>query len=157
MLEAMTSAARFVGEDPDDRARAGQGDDPNEPTWTIADIAGEFGVTHRTLRHYEQIGLISPKRSGTQRVFRRRDRTRLNLILRGKRVGFTLEEARRIVDMYDDLPGEAGQLRYLLEQISDRRADLDRRRRDLDESLTELDDLEQRCIADLDHLNRGHG
>ncbi len=121
-------------------------------TWSIAEIAERFGVTHRTLRHYEEIGLISPERRGTQRVFHRRDRTRLNLILRGRRLGFTLDEARRIVDMYDDRPGEAGQLRYLLSQITDRRADLERRRRDIEDSLAELDELERRCTEDLNTL-----
>ena len=84
----------------------------------------EFGVTHRTVRHYEDLGLISPERRGTTRVYHRRDRTRLNLILRGKRLGFPLEEIRTIIDMYDEQPGEAGQLDYLLGQIDDRRAEL---------------------------------
>ena len=79
-------------------------------TWTIAEVAEQFGVTHRTVRHYEDLGLISPERRGTTRVYHRRDRTRLNLILRGKRLGFPLEEIRTIIDMYDEQPGEAGQL-----------------------------------------------
>src|SRR6478736_7421436 len=99
-------------------------------TWSIAQVAEEFGVTHRTVRHYEELGLISPERRGTQRVYHRRDRTRLNLILRGKRLGFPLEEIRKIVDMYDEQPGEAGQLTYLLDQIGDRRLELERRRKD---------------------------
>src|SRR5690348_5677593 len=83
-------------------------------TWTIAEVAEQFGITHRTVRHYEDLGLISPERRGTTRVYHRRDRTRLNLILRGKRLGFPLEEIRTIIDMYDEQPGEAGQLTYLL-------------------------------------------
>ena len=82
------------------------GDEPR----TIAEVAEEFGVTHRTLRHYESLGLLSPERRGTQRIFHRRDRVRLDLVLRGRRLGFPLEEIRRIVDMYDDHPGERGQL-----------------------------------------------
>ena len=70
-------------------------------TWSIAQVAAEFGVTHRTVRHYEDLGLISPERHGTRRVFHRRDRTRLALILRGKRLGFPLEEIRTIIDLYD--------------------------------------------------------
>jgi transcriptional regulator, MerR family len=70
-------------------------------TWTIAAIAEEFGVTHRTVRHYEDLGLITPERRGTQRIYHRRDRTRLSLILRGKRLGFPLEEIRTIIDLYD--------------------------------------------------------
>jgi DNA-binding transcriptional MerR regulator len=112
-------------------------------------VAEQFGITHRTVRHYEDLGLISPERRGTTRVYHRRDRTRLNLILRGKRLGFPLEEIRTIIDMYDEQPGEAGQLTYLLGQIGDRRAELERRRQDIEDSLTELADLERRCEADL--------
>ena len=123
-------------------------------TWTIAQVADEFGVTHRAVRHYEELGLISPERRGTVRVYRRRDRTRLNLILRGKRLGFVLEEIRTIINLYDEPRGQASQLRYVLNQINDRRADLERRRRDIVEALKELDDFEQRCQDDL--LARGH-
>ncbi len=122
---------------------------PAGRTWTIAEVAEQFGVTHRTVRHYEDLGLISPERRGTTRVYHRRDRTRLNLILRGKRLGFPLEEIRTIIDMYDEQPGEAGQLTYLLGQIGDRRAELERRRQDIEDSLAELADLERRCAADL--------
>src|SRR5215207_10961371 len=118
-------------------------------TWSIREVAEDFGVTHRTVRHYEELGLIAPERRGTARVYHRRDRVRLALILRGKRLGFPLEEIRTIIDMYDEQPGEAGQLRYLLAQIGDRRADLEARRRDLEESLRELDELERRCREDL--------
>ncbi|WP_426562543.1 MerR family transcriptional regulator [Angustibacter sp. McL0619] len=121
-------------------------------TWTIAQIAEEFGITHRTVRYYEDVGLVSPERRGTVRVFHPRDRIRLQLVLRGKRLGFPLEEIRTIVDMYDQQPGEAGQLRYLLGQIGDRRAELDERRRDVEAALAELDDLERRCQDDLGAL-----
>lgn len=117
--------------------------------WTIAQIADDFGVTHRTVRHYEDLGLLAPERRGTQRVYRRRDRTRLSLILRGKRLGFPLEEIRTIVDMYDEAQGPTSQLTYVLEQIDDRRADLQRRLADLQESMRELDALEQRCREEL--------
>jgi DNA-binding transcriptional MerR regulator len=119
------------------------------PTWTIAQIADEFGVTHRTVRHYEDLGLISPERRGTTRVFHRRDRTRLNLILRGKRLGFPLEEIRTIIDLYDAPLGKRSQLEYVLAQIDDRRADLEQRRRDLEDAIAELDTFERRCRAEL--------
>ena len=121
-------------------------------TWSIAQIAEEFGITHRTVRYYEDMGLITPERRGTLRVFHPRDRTRLRLVLRGKRLGFPLDEIRTIVDMYDQQPGELGQLSYLLDQIEDRRGDLWSRRRDIDAALAELDDLERRCRADLARL-----
>lgn len=72
-----------------------------EKTWTIAQVSDDFDVTHRTVRHYEDLGLLTPERRGTQRVYRRRDRTRLALILRGKRLGFPLEQIRTIIDLYD--------------------------------------------------------
>jgi DNA-binding transcriptional MerR regulator len=126
--------------------------DLNEQTWTIAELAREFGVTHRTIRHYEDVGLIDPERRGTTRVFHNRDRIRLALVLRGKRLGFSLDEIATIVNMYDEQPGEAGQLRYLLAQIDVRRAELEQRRRDIDETLAELDRVEARCRQDLDQL-----
>ena len=121
-------------------------------TWTIAQIAQEFGVTHRTVRHYEELGLISPERRGTTRIYRPRDRTRLNLILRGKRLGFPLEQIRTIIDLYDAPRGKASQLEYCLAQIDDRRADLEQRRRHIEDALHELDTFADRCRADLDRL-----
>lgn len=126
-------------------------------TWTIADLADEHGVTHRTIRHYEDRGLLSPERRGTVRVFRNRDRIRLALILRGRRLGFSLDEIATIVDMYDEQPGEAGQLHYLIEQIEGRRRELEQRRRDIEETLAELDEVERRCHADLAQLARVPG
>jgi DNA-binding transcriptional MerR regulator len=121
-------------------------------TWTIRDIADEFEVTHRTVRHYEDLGLITPERRGTARVYHRRDRTRLALILRGKRLGFPLEEIRTIIDLYDRPRGKASQLEYVLGQIDERRRDLEQRRRDLEDALTELGEFERRCREDLARL-----
>jgi DNA-binding transcriptional MerR regulator len=117
----------------------------SDRTWTIAELAEEFAVTHRTIRFYEDRGLVTPQRIGTRRVYHARDRVRLALILRGKRLGFDLAEIARIVDMYDQEPGEEGQLRYLLEQIERRRAELEQRRRDIEVTLAELDAVERRC------------
>lgn len=121
-------------------------------TWTIAQVAQEFGITHRTVRHYEELGLISPERRGTTRVYHRRDRTRLGLIRRGRRLGFPLEEIRTIIDLYDVPRGRRSQLEYVLGQIDERRADLEQRRRDLDAALAELTEFERRCRTDLDRL-----
>ncbi|PPK97746.1 DNA-binding transcriptional MerR regulator [Kineococcus xinjiangensis] len=126
--------------------------EPPGGTHTIAQVAEEFGITLRTIRWYEDQGLISPERRGQQRLFRPRDRVRLALVLRGKRLGFSLEEIRTILDMYDAEPGETGQLRYLLEQIHRRRAELLQRQRDLQQTLAEFDELEQRCRDDLGRL-----
>ena len=124
-------------------------------TWTIREIAQDFAVTLRTVRHYEALGLISPERRGTTRIYHRRDRTRLALVLRGKRLGFPLEEIATIIDLYDAPRGRASQLAYVLEQIDERRADLARRRRDLDDALAELDAFQRRCQQDLDRLEGG--
>jgi DNA-binding transcriptional MerR regulator len=121
----------------------------DEATWTITQLSADFGVTLRAIRHYEDLGLLAPERRGTARIFRQRDRVRLALILRGRRLGFSLDEIATIINMYDAEPGEAGQLRYLIEQIAVRRADLEQRRRDIEETLAELDDVERRCREDL--------
>ncbi len=125
------------------------------PTWTIAQVAREFNVTHRTVRHYEELGLLQPERRGIQRVFRPRDRTRLALILRGKRLGFPLEEIRTILDLFDAPRGRRAQLEYVLGQLDERRADLERRRRDIEDAIAELGDFERRCRADLARLDDG--
>ena len=124
-----------------------------EGTWSIAQIADEFGVTHRTVRHYEALGLIAPERRGTPRVYHRRDRTRLGLILRGRRLGFPLDQIRTIIDLYDVPRGRRSQLEYVLAQIGERRSDLEQRRRDLESALAELVDFERRCREDLEGLD----
>ena len=127
----------------------------DDPSWTISQLAEEFGVTLRTIRHYEDVGLLSPARRGTVRVFDTRQRIRLQLVLRGKRLGFSLPEIATIVNMYDEQPGEAGQLQYLLDQIEVRRAELEQMRRDIDQTMTELAHVERRCREDLAALETG--
>ncbi len=138
------------------RGRDRNGGVPRTPddaeTWTIAEMADNFGVTLRTVRHYEELGLISPERRGTARLFHARDRVRLELVLRGRRLGFSLDEIATIVNMYDAEPGEVGQLTYLIEQIDVRRRHLEQRRRDIDATLAELDEVERRCLDDLRRL-----
>jgi DNA-binding transcriptional MerR regulator len=146
-----TDAVRAPTATPAAQAAEGTAGD-RDRTWTIAQVADEFGVTHRTVRHYEELGLITPERRGTTRVYHRRDRTRLNLILRGKRLGFPLEEIRTIIDLYDVPRGRRSQLEYVLDQIDERRADLEQRRRDLDAALAELGEFERRCRSDLERL-----
>lgn len=121
-------------------------------TWSIAELAAEYDVTLRTIRFYEDRGLLTPERRGTARVYHPRDRVRLALILRGKRLGFSLDEIAKIVDMYDAEPGEEGQLVYLLDQITHRRTELEQRRRDIEETLQDLAEVETRCHADLKAL-----
>jgi DNA-binding transcriptional MerR regulator len=123
-------------------------------TWTISELAAEFETTLRTIRFYEDQGLLTPERVGTTRVFHDRDRVRLQLILRGKRLGFTLAEIAHVLSLYDETPGERGQLEFLIADIGKRRSTLLARRRDLDEALAELAALEERCRADLELLER---
>jgi DNA-binding transcriptional MerR regulator len=125
----------------------------DDPRWTISQLAEEFGVTLRTIRHYEDVGLLSPARRGTVRVFDTRQRIRLQLVLRGKRLGFSLPEIATIVNMYDEQPGEAGQLQYLLDQIEVRRVELEQMRRDIDQTMAELAHVERRCREDLAALD----
>lgn len=125
---------------------------PDPRTWTISELATEFDTTLRTIRFYEDKGLLAPERQGQTRIFHERDRVRLQLILRGKRLGFTLDETAHVIGLYDQTPGEQGQLEYLLHDLAVRRNVLHQRRADLDEALAELDALEERCRTDLDHL-----
>jgi DNA-binding transcriptional MerR regulator len=123
-----------------------------DETWGITQLADEYDVTLRTIRHYEALGLLTPERRGTTRVFHRRDRIRLELVLRGRRMGFSLDEIARIVNMYDEQPGEAGQLEYLLDQIEVRRDELARMRADIDQTERDLAQLERRCRESLGAL-----
>lgn len=114
-------------------------------TYTIGELAREFGITNRTIRYYEDEGLLSPIRVGVRRHYRRRDRTRLKLILRGKRLGFTLGEIRETFELYDQAHGESRQLRYYLSVLDEKHEQLLRQRQDLDEALAELRQSYEHC------------
>ncbi len=120
--------------------------------YTITELTREFGVTPRTLRFYEDEGMIHPLRDGRRRLYRPADRTLLKLILRGKRLGLPLADIREIIGMYREPPGEAGQLRLLIDKIADRRAELEQKRRDIDLTLSELDTVEAGCRGRLAQL-----
>ena len=113
--------------------------------FSIGVLAREFGVTTRTIRYYEDEGLLSPERRGQKRVYGPRERVRLRLILRGKRLGFSIAEIREILDMYQSEPGEAGQLRHLIGKIAERRAALERQRADIDQTMADMAEIEARC------------
>ena len=120
-------------------------------TWSITELAREFDVTTRTIRFYEDRGLLAPARRGGQRVYSRSDRTRLKLVLRGKRLGWPLEEIGEMIRLYD-VPGGAGerrQLERMLERIAGSRATLLRQREDIELALGEFDEIEERCRARL--------
>lgn len=115
--------------------------------YSIGELSREFGITTRTIRFYESKGLLSPLRSGQRRLYRRRDRTRLKLILRGKRLGFSLDEIKETFDLYDQAHGEAKQLRYYLSVLERKRGPLLRHRQDLEDALAELEESYRHCQA----------
>lgn len=107
-------------------------------TFSIGDLAREFGVSLRTLRFYEDKGLISPRREGTARIYSRRDRARLRLVLTGKRVGFSLAQIREMLALYDLRDGQVSQMRVALDRFNQQIAILDRQRRDIEQAIDEL-------------------
>ena len=122
---------------------------PDTTAYSISDLAQEFNLTTRAIRFYEDEGLLQPGRNGRRRVYSVRDRVRLKLILRGKRLGFSLSDVRDIIEMYDLDAGETGQLRYFLDQIRERREALEQQRSDIDLTLKELDEIESQCQGRL--------
>ena len=118
-------------------------------TYTISDLASEFDVTTRTIRFYEEKGFLKPEREGTRRIFRPSDRTKLRLILRGKRLGFSLDESAEIVLMYGSPRNNRKQLEKLVARIRIQRSGLERQQQDLEVMLTDLQDVEDKCMAAL--------
>jgi len=118
----------------------------------ISELTEEFGVTTRTLRFYEDRKLLSPFRRGRKRLYRPRDRIRLKLILRGKRLGLSLDEIAEIIDLYDGASGPQKQIDKLLERIDARRKALLVQRKDIDDALNELATVENRARAHLETL-----
>jgi DNA-binding transcriptional MerR regulator len=122
-------------------------------SWTVGELADELGITTRTLRFYEAEGLIAPARAGSARVYDHRDRARLRLILRGKRLGMSLAEIREIVGMYDGAASsERRQLETLLARLGEIGEDLRARQRDLARTLHEVDEVAARCRGRLTEL-----
>jgi len=113
--------------------------------YSISDLAREFAVTTRTIRHYEEQGLLSPKREGAVRVFSNRDRVRLKLALRGKRLGFPLNEIRELFQLYDLAKDEKGQLMEFLAKLEKRRATLEQQREDIAVMLNEITFFSGQC------------
>ena len=114
---------------------------PDRDSFSIGDLCGEFGVTPRALRFYEDEGLIAPERRGTQRVYSHRDRARLAWILRGKRVGFSLTAIREMIDLYDEGDGRRHQRAVAIERCQERIASLEAQRQDIDAAVAELEEF----------------
>ena len=118
---------------------------PREQTFPITELAREFDITPRAIRYYEDQGLISPERAGQSRVYTKRDRTRLKLTLRGRRLGLSLAEIRELIDMYDVGRDQRTQLSKFLAVLGRQRAALERQREDIEAVLEEIAALEQRA------------
>ncbi|EKF73071.1 transcriptional regulator [Alcanivorax hongdengensis A-11-3] len=121
-------------------------------TYSIGELAREFDVTTRTIRFYEDQGLVSPARRGQTRVYSPADRVTLKLILRGKRLGFSLAESKELIGMYQPSGDNRHQLLALQRKIQQRREQLEQQRRDIHALQQELDDAEQRCVEAMKDL-----
>jgi DNA-binding transcriptional MerR regulator len=126
-------------------------------TYSISDLASEFSVTNRTIRFYEEKGYLGPKRVGTRRVYSATDRTRLRLILRGKRLGLSLDETGELIRMYGSPGNNRKQLQKFVVLIGEKRADLERKRRDLEMLLSDLNDVEDKCLEALKEIVDAEG
>lgn len=114
-------------------------------TYTISELAREFDITPRAIRFYEDQGLIAPRREGSRRIYSPRDRTRLKLTLRGKRLGFSLQEIKEMVDMYESPQDTLPQLELFMSKLAQQRRLLEQQREDLEVTLTEISNFEQQC------------
>lgn len=123
-------------------------------TYSIGELAREFDVTTRTIRFYEDQGLVSPERQGQTRIYSPADRVTLKLILRGKRLGFSLAESRELIGMYQPQGDNRHQLQALQSKIQERREQLEQQLRDIHALQQELDDAEQRCVDAMNELEK---
>ncbi|WP_050467419.1 MerR family transcriptional regulator [Herbaspirillum chlorophenolicum] len=130
------------------------------PTYTISELAEEFGITPRAIRFYEDHGILNPKREGAggrNRVYPARERTRLKLTLRGKRLGFTLSEIKDLIDMYESPKDTEPQLQRFLGVLQQHRDKLERQREDLELTLAEIAAHEDECRALLEDESKRTG
>ncbi len=132
---------------------SGDSDRPTKQIFTIRDLAREFGVTARTLRFYEEKELLAPERQGQERLYSRRDRARLKLVLMGKRVGFSLEEIRSMLDLYDLGDGRVTQLKVSYARFNERVERLKQQRAEIDEAIEAM----QRASRSLAEMLKERG
>jgi DNA-binding transcriptional MerR regulator len=131
--------------------------DSGKRRWGIGELAREFGITSRTLRVYEEEGLLDPERDGTRRIYNERNRVRLRLILRGKRLGWSLSEIRESFDLYDSSLGEQAQLELMLSKLEQRRETLIAQRDDIDSALRDLQQVESNARQSLRDIRAARG
>lgn len=133
-------------------ASAKQAADSTAETYSITQLAHEFDISPRTIRFYEDKGLLNPDRSRYRRAYSKRDRVRLILILRGKRVGFSLDETRALFDIYDSGTGKENQLRHWFKLLTEHEERLLQNKRDIEELLEEIDSAKAQCLQNLDKI-----
>lgn len=126
----------------------------SQANYSISDLSKEFDITTRSIRFYEDQGLLAPTRRGQTRVYNQRDRVRLKLILRGKRLGFSLAETGRLFELYDADKSSATQLASMMELIAKKKDDLKQQLDDINAVLIELNDLEDNCQNILTKLTK---
>ncbi|MBH3437477.1 MerR family DNA-binding transcriptional regulator [Pseudomonas luteola] len=122
-------------------------------SYSISDLARELDITTRTIRFYEEQGMLTPERRGQERIYSAKDRVTLKLILRGKRIGFSLAECRELIELYDPSSGNQKQLNSMLTKIAERREQLAQQLLDIQQMQLELDTAEERCRAALEMAN----
>ena len=123
-------------------------------TYSISDLARELDITTRAIRFYEEQGLLAPERRGQERIYTPKDLVTLKLILRGKRIGFSLAECKELIDLYDPASGNRKQLETSMAKIAARRAQLQQQLLDIQQMQLELDTAEERCLAALEQTKR---
>ncbi len=116
-----------------------------QASYSISELSKEFDITTRSIRFYEDQGLLAPTRKGQTRIYSQRDKVRLKLILRGKRLGFSLGETGRLFELYDADKSSAKQLTIMMELIADKKIDLKQKLDDINALLVELNDIENNC------------
>ncbi|MCS3469210.1 DNA-binding transcriptional MerR regulator [Pseudomonas sp. JUb42] len=122
-------------------------------TYSISDLARELDITTRAIRFYEEQGMLTPERRGLERIYSARDKVTLKLILRGKRIGFSLAECRELIELYDPSGGNQKQLNTMLGKIEERRGQLEQQLLDIQQMQLELDTAEERCRTELERIS----
>ncbi|ARU88619.1 MerR family DNA-binding transcriptional regulator [Pseudomonas sp. M30-35] len=123
------------------------------PTYSISELARELDITTRAIRFYEEQSMLSPERRGQERIYSAKDKVTLKLILRGKRIGFSLAECKELIELYDPVQGNRKQLESFMQKIAERRNQLEQQLLDIQQMQLELDTAEERCLiamADID-------
>lgn len=123
--------------------------------FSIGELAKLFDITPRSIRFYEEQGLLTPERQGQTRIYRKKDKVRLKLILRGKRLGFSLAETKTLFTLYDSHQNSKAQLDAMLQMTEQKRASMRQQLEDITMLMNELDDVEARCKQELNALTRG--